>query len=75
LDEGKRIETRELDFERVPGSLVADIASDIVNLCAMEGMGDLEFREGDPLTESGDEETVMFFAVQHFCTLFKKIEI
>ena len=65
----------ELDFECVPGGLVADIASDIVNLHVMEGIGDLGFREGDPLTESVDEETIMFFAVQHFCTLFNKIEI
>jgi hypothetical protein len=75
LSERKRIETRELDFECVPGGLVADIASDIVHLHALGGRGDVEFRAGDPLTESGDEKTVMFFAVQHFCSLFKKIEM
>jgi len=74
-EEGRRIETRELNFERVSGSLVADIASDIMHLQAMEGMGDWGFREGDPLTESVDEETLMFFAVDHFVPLSKKIEI
>ena len=72
---GRRIETRKLDFERVSGGLVANIAGDIVNLHAVEGEGDLGFREGNPLTQSVDEETMMFFAVEHFCILFKKFYV
>jgi hypothetical protein len=43
-----------------------------MHLQAMEGMGDWGFREGDPLTESVDEETLMFFTVDHFVPPFKE---
>ena len=69
------MEMRELDFECIPGGLVANIASDIVKPHALGRRENLEFRAGDPLAERGDVETVVFFAVQHFCSLLKKIEM